>query len=129
MALFANLTLLPGAAGHLRARGLLATGADAGAGQAGDLGRVAGRVVGRPVLTLVVGLVILVGLALSLLAYSPTGFGSQTLPATSDSARGPGAPRRPLSGGRIRPHEHLVPPAGIGLGGSVGPGYRQQRTE
>jgi uncharacterized membrane protein YdfJ with MMPL/SSD domain len=38
--------------------------------------------------TLVIGLVFFGGLALSMLAYSPTGFGNQAAPATSDSGKG-----------------------------------------
>jgi putative drug exporter of the RND superfamily len=88
MALFANLTLLPALLAIFGRSVFWPRLPTPGPVKRGAWGRVAGRVVGRPVLTLVVGLVILVGLALSLLAYSPTGFGSQTLPSASDSARG-----------------------------------------
>jgi RND superfamily putative drug exporter len=54
----------------------------------GAWSRIAARVVGRPVRTLVVGLVIFGGLALSMLAYSPSGFGNPPAPATSDSSQG-----------------------------------------
>jgi len=88
MALFANLTLLPALLAIFGRAVFWPRVPTPGPVKQGTWGRVAGRVVGRPVLTLVVGLVILVGLALSLLAYSPTGFGSQSLPPASDSARG-----------------------------------------
>jgi RND superfamily putative drug exporter len=54
-------------------------------------GAVASRVVGRPVLTLVIGVTAFGGLALAVLDYSPVGFGAPTVNATSDSARGQAA--------------------------------------
>ena len=88
MALLANLTLLPALLAILGRAVFWPRVPRAGQAKRGLWGRVAARVVGRPVLTLVVGVVILVGLAMAMLAYSPTGFGSQALPASSDSARG-----------------------------------------
>jgi putative drug exporter of the RND superfamily len=54
-------------------------------------GAVAARVVGRPVVTLVIGVVAFGGLALAVLDYSPAGFGTPTVNATSDSAQGQAA--------------------------------------
>jgi putative drug exporter of the RND superfamily len=54
-------------------------------------GAVATRVVGRPVLTLMIGVVAFGGLALAVLDYSPAGFGAPAVSATSDSAQGQAA--------------------------------------
>jgi len=88
MALLANLTLLPALLAIFGKAVFWPRVPTAGQTTRGLWGRIARRVVGRPVLTLVLGVGFLVGLSLSLLAYSPTGFGSQSLPAASDSARG-----------------------------------------
>ena len=88
MALLANLTLLPALLAILGRSVFWPRVPVPGPVARGTWSRVAGRVVGRPVLTLVLGVGFLVGLSLCLLAYSPTGFGSQSLPSTSDSARG-----------------------------------------
>jgi RND superfamily putative drug exporter len=88
MALLANLTLLPALLAILGNAVFWPRVPTTGQATRGYWGRVARRVVGRPVLTLVAGVVLLAGLALSLLAYSPTGFGSQSVPARSDSAMG-----------------------------------------
>ena len=58
-------------------------------GKAGLWGRVAARVVGRPVLTLAVGLVVFGALAAASLGYQPGGFNNgANPPAGSDSAAG-----------------------------------------
>ena len=88
MALLANLTLLPALLAILGTKVFWPRVPTPGPVSRGRWGRVAARVVGRPVLTLVVGVGVLVGLSLSLLAYAPTGFNSQSIPATSDSALG-----------------------------------------
>jgi len=88
MALLANLTLLPALLAILGKSVFWPRVPVPGPVTRGSWSRVAGRVVGKPVLTLVLGVGFLVGLSLCLLAYSPTGFGSQSLPAASDSARG-----------------------------------------
>lgn len=54
----------------------------------GAWGSVAARVVARPVRTLAVGLTVFVALALAVLAYNPSGFGTQAPPTGSDSAAG-----------------------------------------
>jgi len=88
MALLANLTLLPALLAILGTKVFWPRVPTPGPVSRGRWGQVAARVVGRPVLTLVVGVGVLVGLSLSLLAYAPTGFDSQSIPASSDSARG-----------------------------------------
>ncbi len=60
-----------------------------GTGKPGVWGRVAGRIVRRPVVTLVTGVVVFGALALVVLGYSSSGFGGNTsAPAGSDSAAG-----------------------------------------
>jgi RND superfamily putative drug exporter len=55
-------------------------------------GRVAGRVVARPAVTLVIGLVVFGGLAAMVSAYTAAGFGNAlTAPAGSDAAKGDAA--------------------------------------
>ena len=51
-------------------------------------GRVADRVIKKPVLTLVAGVLIFGGLSLGIIGYKTTGFGNQKPPANSDSAEG-----------------------------------------
>jgi putative drug exporter of the RND superfamily len=60
-----------------------------GTGQSGTWGRIAGRIVTRPVATLVIGLVFFGGLAFAVFGYTAAGFGGNTAaPAGSDSAHG-----------------------------------------
>jgi RND superfamily putative drug exporter len=60
-----------------------------GKGGAGIWGRVAGRIVRRPAVTLVVGVVAFGAVALGVLGYAAAGFGGTTSPpAGSDSAQG-----------------------------------------
>lgn len=60
----------------------------AGAVSRGLWSDLASRVVARPRLTLIAGVLVFGCLALATLAYSPAGFGGATAPAGSDSARG-----------------------------------------
>ena len=88
MALFANLTLLPALLAICGRAVFWPRIPEAGQVKRGTWGRIAGKIVSRPVLTLVSGLVVLGGLALVMVAYSPTGFDSQGVPAAADSAKG-----------------------------------------
>ena len=54
----------------------------------GIWGRLADRVIKKPVVVLVVGVIILGTLSLGLIGYKASGFGSQAAPAGSDSAAG-----------------------------------------
>ena len=88
MALLANLTLLPALLAICGRAVFWPRIPVAGQVKRGTWGRIAARVVGHPVRTLVLGLVVLGGLSLAMLAYSPTGFDNRSVPAAADSARG-----------------------------------------
>ncbi len=87
--LLAGLTLLPALLAVL-GRGLFwPTKNKAGARTTGTWGEVAGRIVKRSALTLVVGLVVFGGLAIAATGNRPSGFGGATAPPKgSDSALG-----------------------------------------
>jgi RND superfamily putative drug exporter len=88
VALVANLTLLPALLSILGRSVFWPRIPKAGPPTKGAWGRIAAKVVGRPVLTLVIGLVVFGGLAASMIAYTANGFNDQPAPATSDSGRG-----------------------------------------
>ncbi len=88
MALLANLTLLPALLAILGRSVFWPRVPVPGPATQGSWSRIAARVVGRPRLTLLLGVGLLVGLSLALLAYAPTGFDNQSTSASSDSARG-----------------------------------------
>ncbi len=54
----------------------------------GIWGRLADRVIKKPILVLIVGVVVFGGLSLGLLGYKSAGFGNQSAPAGTDSAAG-----------------------------------------
>ena len=88
VALAANLTLLPALLAVLGRSVFWPKMPKVGPARHGAWGSIAGKVVARPVATLLVGLVVFGGLGAAMLAYSPTGFGDQPPPATADSSRG-----------------------------------------
>ena len=88
IALLANLTLLPALLAVMGRSVFWPKIPREGQRSGGAWGRIAGTVVGRPVLTLIIGLVIFGGLALSMLAYTPNGFNDPPAPASTDSGRG-----------------------------------------
>ncbi|MGA2520464.1 MAG: MMPL family transporter [Acidimicrobiales bacterium] len=91
MVLLANLTLLPALLALLGRAVFWPVVPRAGQQRKGVWGSVAARVVARPAVTLVVGVVLFGGLALSMFDYSPAGFGTPSVSATSDSAQGQAA--------------------------------------
>lgn len=88
VALAANLTLLPALLAVFGGATFWPRTPVPGPMRHGAWGRIAARVVARPITTLVIGVVIFGGLSLTMFAYTPTGFGDQSAPSTSDSARG-----------------------------------------
>jgi putative drug exporter of the RND superfamily len=88
VALAANLTLLPALLAVVGRRVFWPRIPHEGPKRHGMWGAIAGKVVGKPVVTLLCGLVVFGGLALSMLAYAPNGFANPPPPTNSDSARG-----------------------------------------
>jgi putative drug exporter of the RND superfamily len=88
VALAANLTLLPALLAVFGRATFWPRTPVPGPVRHGAWGRIAARVVARPVATLIIGVVIFGGLSLTMFAYAPTGFGDQSAPGNSDSARG-----------------------------------------
>lgn len=87
--LAAGLTLLPALLAVLGRAVFWPTRTHARAAREGLWGRMAGRLVQRPAVTLTVGVVVFGALSLAALGYRSGGFGGQTAaPAASDAAQG-----------------------------------------
>ena len=87
--LLAGLTLLPALLAVFGRAAFWPSKTRAGTGKPGLWGRVATRIVHRPVIPLVIGVVVFGALASAVTAYQPGGFGgSITAPAGTDSAAG-----------------------------------------
>jgi RND superfamily putative drug exporter len=87
--LLAGLTLLPALLAVFGRAAFWPSKTKAGTGKAGLWGRVAARVVRRPAIPLIVGVLIFGALAIGVASYQPGGFGgSINAPAGTDSAAG-----------------------------------------
>jgi RND superfamily putative drug exporter len=87
--LLAGLTLLPALLAVFGRAAFWPTKTRAGTGRIGLWGRVAARVVRRPAVPLVIGVLVFGGLAIGVGSYQPGGFGgSISAPAGTDSAAG-----------------------------------------
>jgi putative drug exporter of the RND superfamily len=86
--LLAGLTLLPALLAIFGRIAFWPTRPKVDSDQRGPWGRIAGRVVARPGVTLAIGLTMFGGLALITLTYTPAGFGGESSPGGSDSAAG-----------------------------------------
>ena len=87
--LLAGLTLLPALLAIFGRAAFWPTRTRAGTGKVGVWGRVATRVVRRPAVALVTGVVIFGALAVAVFGYKPAGFGGTiSAPAGTDSAAG-----------------------------------------
>lgn len=87
--LMLGLTLLPALLAILGRRAFWPSKIHAGTQREGVWGRVAARLVQRPALTLGIGVIVFLGLAVGALGYHSAGFGGATNPPTgSDAAAG-----------------------------------------
>jgi RND superfamily putative drug exporter len=87
--LLAGLTLLPALLAVFGRAAFWPSKTKAGTGKAGLWGRIATRLVRRPAIPLVIGVVVFGALAIGVASYQPGGFGgSISAPAGSDSAAG-----------------------------------------
>ena len=87
--LLAGLTLLPALLAVFGRAAFWPTKVRAGSAKAGAWGRIAARLVRRPVLPLTIGVIGLGALAIAVPSYQPGGFGGTiSAPAGSDSAEG-----------------------------------------
>ena len=87
--LLAGLTLLPALLAVFGRVAFWPSKTKAGTGKAGLWGRIATRLVRRPAIPLVIGVVVFGALAIGVASYQPGGFGgSISAPAGSDSAAG-----------------------------------------
>ena len=120
--LIANLTLLPALLALIGRAVFWPFIPKPGPTRRSTWGAVATRVVGHPLRTLVIGVVVFGGLALAVLDYSPAGFGAPTVGATSDSAQGQAALDRALRHRRVESHQRGVPPAHLGVAAACDPG-------
>lgn len=90
--LLAGLTLLPALLAIFGRATFWPSNVRPGVRRVGIWGRIAPRIVRRPALTLIVGLVVLGGLAAASIGNKPSGFGgTPTAPSGSDSAEGQAA--------------------------------------
>jgi len=90
--LLAALTLLPALLSIFGRIAFWPSNVSPGEDKPGAWGQIAGQIVRRPALTLVIGIVLFGGLAIAALGYAPAGFsGTTTGPTGSDSANGTAA--------------------------------------
>ena len=128
--LLAGLTLLPALLAIFGRIAFWPTRPKVGRDQRGAWGRIAGRVVARPGLTLGVGLTLFGGLALIVLTYTPAGFGGESSPGGSDSALGAEAGRPALPGGRVESDQRPVQAEDARLAGrDADRGRRRQKLQ
>jgi len=87
--LLAGLTLLPALLAIFGRAAFWPTKNRAGTSATGTWGRIAGRIVQRPAIPLVIGVVLFAGLSVAFVGYKAAGFGGTiSAPAGTDSAQG-----------------------------------------